>query len=98
MNHAHGRVWIKYEGERLTVSEASRRLNVSPMGLWDRLKRGVSRERLLAPGYGPRPRKIPQHVERARPLSPEQLRSPVVAAMNEELSAEEYLHAERGRP
>lgn len=48
------RVWIKFEGQKLSVSAVAMRIGVTSVGLWDRLHRGVPREELLKPGYGPR--------------------------------------------
>lgn len=85
------RLRIKIGTERVTVAEASRRIGISQMGLWARLKRGVSREHLLDPGYGPR---CP-----AKGIRPKQTLLAVVddcgsafgAAMHGSLTADEYL-------
>lgn len=84
------RLRIKMGDERVTVAEAARRIGISQMGLWSRLKRGVPREHLLSPGYGPR------HLNGLR--SKQKLLDVVKdcgsafgAAMHGELTAEEFL-------
>lgn len=74
----HQRVWVKLNGQKLSVSAAARFIGVSATCLWYRLQRGVSKEELLKPGYGPRGTKL----------------SPVKAALNGNISAEEYLASE----
>lgn len=88
---SYTRLRIKVGTERLTVAETARRIGISPMGLWNRLKRGVSRELLLAPGYGPR-----HASDNTRPLRKlhevtAQCGSAFGAAMQGELTADEYL-------
>lgn len=46
------RVWVKVGTERLSVASAARVFNISEMCLWNRLKRGVPKAELFAPGYG----------------------------------------------
>lgn len=77
----NARVRIKLGSQRLTVAEVARRIGISPMGLWNRLKRGVSREQLLAPGYGPR--RVQQIVREHG--------SAFGAALHDDLTADEYL-------
>lgn len=76
----HPRVLIKMDGQRLSVNQAAIRIGISPMGLWNRLEKGVSREELFRPGYGPRK-------ESAAGL--------FLAAANGTLTAEEYLTQDR---
>lgn len=55
------RVWLKFNGERISVAECARRIGISQMALWGRLRRGVSLAELFAPGYGPRkPTRAPE--------------------------------------
>lgn len=117
----HPKVWIKWgdQGERVTVSEAARRIGIMPGSLWHRLERGVPREKLLSPGWSLRPqcrRKVKPEAAVAAPIPPprplgkralvdakrvlgtvKENGSPVRAAMNAELTAEEYLAAEAWR-
>jgi hypothetical protein len=79
MNHV--RVWIKFGNKRLSVAQAALQIGISQMGLWNRLRRGVSRDELLRPGYGPR----------GKP------KTPFMAAINGEITADQYLKAEAAR-
>jgi len=85
----HARVWIKVGDQRLSVNQAALRSGISPMCLWDRLKRGVPKTELLKPGSGPRLKIVPPVPP--KPISP---RLNFIQAMNGEVDAEEYLKAE----
>lgn len=89
------RVWLKYHGEKLSVAECARRIGISEMGLWSRLRRGVSTIELFAPGYGPRKPKRDEEapLPRARPAAvlPKGCRSPEQAAALGLLNTDEYL-------
>lgn len=71
----HGRVWIKFAGEKISVRQAAIRIGVTPMCMWKRLEKGVSREELLRP-------------------SGRRIRSIFMAAINGELSGDEYIKIE----
>jgi len=85
----HPRVWIKFGTQRVSVAQAALRIGISQTGLWDRLRRGVPRDQLFLPGHGPRVKLVP-----APTVEPPNPRRNFIAAMNGELTGEEYLAAE----
>jgi hypothetical protein len=84
------RVWLKYNGEKLSVAECARRIGVTDMCLWGRLYRGVSPSELFAPGYGPRKPK-PVVTPKQTVQLPKGCMSPEVAAALGYLNTDEYL-------
>lgn len=94
------RVWLKIDGGRVSVPEAARRLGVSRQTIYIRLRAGVPREALLAKAYGgERAPKVKLTAARPRPMLTirERVReagSPVRAAFQGDLTAEEFLSAD----
>lgn len=49
MNNRRNTVWVEYQGERITLSNAARACGINRMTLWDRAKKGLVGDDLFRP-------------------------------------------------